>query len=424
MRLEEDIKANSSKWEMRVSGLKRKKIYFIGNFGNGNIGNECTLQAILHHCRKYLTDAEITGVCANPDDVSSRHNIHAIPISDRHQKRRGSSDSSTVKILQKILLEIPEEILRWVKTYLSLKGVDMLIMTGTGMITDDDGGRWGLPYELMKWTFIAKIRHSRVLYVSVGAEPIHHWTTKWFFKLALSLADYRSFRDAKSKEFLQGIGIDVNHDPVYPDLAYSLPLTEMQYSVADERARHVIGVGLLDYSGQGHRVRGGGEHGQYVEGIVNVIAWLIENKYIVRILIGDIKYDNRVKEEIKALIAQRGIPYENMQIIDEPICTVSNLLTQLSQTEMIIASRFHNVLLSLMLNIPAISLSYSTKNDALMSEYGLSRYCQRIDRLDMNLLKEQFVDLRNKTADHLPNLKEKTEEFRRELVRQYDHIFK
>jgi|WetSurMetagenome_2_1015567.scaffolds.fasta_scaffold00167_7 polysaccharide pyruvyl transferase WcaK-like protein len=406
-----------------MNELKRKKIYFIGNFGNGNIGNECTLQAILHHCRKYLPDAEITGVCANPGDVSGRHDIHAIPISDRHKKRRPNRDSITVKIAQKILLEIPEEILRWIKAFHSLKGVNMLIMTGTGMITDDDDGSWGLPYELMKWTLIAKIRHSRVLYVSVGAEPIHHWMTKWFFKLALFLADYRSFRDAKSKEYLRGIGIDVNQDPVYPDLAYSLPLTEMQYRVSDERARDVIGVGLLDYAGQGRRVREGNEHGQYIGQIVNIITWLIENHYIVRILIGDMNYDNRVKQEIKALIAQRGIPYEGAQIIDEPICTVSNLLAQLSQTEMIIASRFHNVLLSLMLNIPAISLSYSKKNDALMSEYGLSQYCQRIDRLDMGLLKDQFVDLRDAAADLIPNLKEKTEEFRRELARQYDHIF-
>jgi polysaccharide pyruvyl transferase WcaK-like protein len=36
-------------------------------------------------------------------------------------------------------------------------------------------------------------------------------------------ADYRSYRDASSKEHLKAAGIDVKNDAVYPDLAFSLP---------------------------------------------------------------------------------------------------------------------------------------------------------------------------------------------------------
>jgi polysaccharide pyruvyl transferase WcaK-like protein len=396
----------------------------MGNFGNGNLGNECTLQAILHNCRQYLPGAEIAVVCTNPDAVSKMHGIRAVRITDRGGKAKKRIHSVFVKLFRILIFEIPAEIRRWIKTFRTLKGVDMLIMTGTGMITDDDGGSWGAPYEIMKWSVIAKIRRAKVLYVSVGAEPIRNWKTRHFFKLSLRMADYRSFRDSNSKEYLDEIGMNVTGDPVYPDLAYSLPSDKVRCSENLGHMGNVIGVGLLDYSGQGRSFRRNEiDHLNYVRAVVDIIRWLLENGYAVRILIGDTKYDNPVRLEIKTLIEQCGYRYESGQIVDEPICTVSDLLYQLSETEMIIASRFHNVLLALMMNIPAISLSYNPKNDALMKEYELGKYCQEIDHIDIEHLKEQFVDLKNSAADLVPLMGEKTEEFRRQLANQYRIIF-
>jgi polysaccharide pyruvyl transferase WcaK-like protein len=396
----------------------------MGNFGNGNLGNECTLQAILHNCRQYLPGAEIAAVCTNPDAVSKMHGIRAVRITDRGGRAKKRIHSGFVKLFRILLFEIPAEIRRWIKTFRTLKGVDMLIMTGTGMITDDDGGSWGMPYEIMKWSVIAKIRRAKVLYVSVGAEPIRNWKTRYFFKLSLHLADYRSFRDLYSKEYLEGIGMNVTSDPVYPDLAYSLPSSEDLYSEGHRRMGNVIGVGLLDYSGQGRSYRRNEiDHLNYIRSVVDIIRWLLENEYAVRILIGDMKYDNPVRLEIKTLVEQIGYRYDSGKIFDESICTVSDLLSQLSETEMIIASRFHNVLLALMLNIPAISLSYNAKNDALMKEYELGEYCQKIDQIDIERLKKQFIDLKYSAADLVPSMGKKTEEFRRQLTIQYGIIF-
>jgi polysaccharide pyruvyl transferase WcaK-like protein len=395
----------------------------MGNFGNGNLGNECTLQAILHNCRQYLPEAEIAAVCTNPDDVSKRHGVRAIHMSDRHKKSRGTRNSRISGILRKVFFRIPAEILRCVRTYLSLNAVDMLIMTGTGMITDDEEGSWGLPYEILKWTVIAKIRGSRVFFVSVGAEHIKSSLTKLFFTCALFLADYRSFRDIDSRTFLCEVGIRVQEDPIYPDLAYSLPLDYL-HEKTDRREGGVIGVGVLDYTGQGKKSsRGKADHDRYINTVVDIILWLVENHYSVRILIGDVKYDNPVKQEIKTVIEQRGYKYENMHIIDEPIGTVSDLLFQLSKTIMIIASRFHNVLLSLMLNVPVISLSYNFKNDALMKRYRLDKYCQGIDEFDFDRLKEQFINLGNEPGDLLRSMEDITEEFRAELIMQYKMLF-
>ena len=40
-----------------------------------------------------------------------------------------------------------------------------------------------------------------------------------------------------------------------------------------------------------------------------------------------------------------------------------------------------------------MSLGYAEKNDVLMAEMGLGRFCQHIERFDLDLLIEQFTQL-------------------------------
>ena len=57
------------------------------------------------------------------------------------------------------------------------------------------------------------------------------------------------------------------------------------------------------------------------------------------------------------------------------------------------ATRFHNVLLALLLNKPTIAISFHHKCTSLMSQMGLSEYCQDINRLDSGTLIAQFSHL-------------------------------
>jgi len=410
--------------KMSSAEAKRKKIFIFGNFGSGNIGNECTLQAILCVCRKYAPEAELTGICSVPEDVSIRHGLHAIPINDSDREENGKRRRNADRWVRILLLRLPTEARQWMRAYRSLKSANGLIMAGTGMITDEETGIWGLPYEILKWTLVAKLRRSKVFFVSVGVERIKHRVTKWFFRLALSLADYRSFRDIDSKRALLKHGIRVEKDPVYPDLAFNLPRSAMPDTVREKRQTAVIGVGLLDYFGQGSQ-KGTGEtaYAEYIQKIADFIVWLIEHNHVVRILIGDMTYDNRVRRDMKECIERRGIAYDKKRIIDEPIHSVSDLLDQLSKTDMVVASRFHNILLSLMQNRPAISISYNVKNDAIMREYGFGNYCQKIESLDVSRLIEQFIELRKSASDHMPRLLEKTEEFRKVADAQCEYAF-
>ena len=64
---------------------------------------------------------------------------------------------------------------------------------------------------------------------------------------------------------------------------------------------------------------------------------------------------------------------------------------------MIVATRYHNIVCALRLGKPLVSLGYAEKNDVLMTEMGVGRFCQHIERLDLDLLIEQFTHCRATT---------------------------
>ncbi len=65
-------------------------------------------------------------------------------------------------------------------------------------------------------------------------------------------------------------------------------------------------------------------------------------------------------------------------------------MEQMALTDVVVATRFHNIVCALKMHRPTISLSYAKKNDVLMAELGLGQFCQHIETFDVDRLTEQF----------------------------------
>ncbi len=410
--------------------MKPKKIAFFGLFGQQNLGNESTLQAILYHARRCMPDVEVKCICTGPEDVSQRYHISAFPISYQHAKGfkskvRLSQTNRLMKLLRQVLIRIPKELRHCFKALRALQGSHMLIVAGAGLLSDYATRPLGIPYEIFRWAVISKLCRCKLLFVSVGAGPICHPLTKWFIISALALADYRSYRDSFSKQYVKSIGFERKSDRVYPDLAFSLPRTMIPQCNRGIRTKPVVGVGLLDYNGRIGLRQPGSEaiYLDFISKLDTFVAWLLDHQYTVRILIGDALYDSRVKRDLLALIEKGASKFENGQIIDEPVSSVEELLSQLATTDVVISPRFHNILLALMLCKPVVSLSYHEKFESIMGKMGLAGYCQDIDHLDVDRLIEQFVRLEKKANTFKPHIERRTEACRKALEEQYRIIF-
>jgi polysaccharide pyruvyl transferase WcaK-like protein len=300
----------------------------------------------------------------------------------------------------------------------------MLIMPGTGMLGDFGIGPLDLHYQILKWSIVARVRRCKLLFVSVGAGPIDHPLSRWIVRSAVSLADYRSYRDPFSRQYLNSLGFNTSADHVYPDLAFSFPASAIPSSDGRDRNTRVVGLGLMEYYGRACRPeRGAPIYQDYVAKVTDFLTWLLKRKYAVRLLIGDLSYDTHVKRDVLRILGENGVIFEPGQIIDEPVSSVEQLWVQLAQTDLVVATRFHNILLALMLNKPVIALSYHNKVQSLMAGLGLSEYCQDIAELDVQRLVELFRRLEADAESLRPSIREKTDEYRVALDEQYRHIF-
>ena len=161
----------------------------------------------------------------------------------------------------------------------------------------------------------------------------------------------------------------------------------------------------------------------YLENLAELLTWLIEHQYAVRLLIGDAVYDEPVRLDLRRLLEGKGIRYEESQIVDEPASSVEEVLAQLAATDIVIASRFHNVLLALYLAKPVVAISYHEKVEALMASLGLSEFCQDIENMNVGHLVEQFQTVEKCAAVLKPRIEAKAEACRMALEEQYDRIF-
>jgi polysaccharide pyruvyl transferase WcaK-like protein len=405
-----------------TANRKTKKICFFGHFGSTNFGNEITLHAILCHLRRVFPEAEFACICSGPEVLAATQRIEAVPISWEIVKP-WNLRSPAAKLLRRLFVGVPAELCRWLIAFHTLKGTDVLIIPGTGLLTDAYGLlNWG-PYNLAKWTLVGRLRGCKVLFVSVGAGPLYGAFARWLVKSALRLAEFRSYRDKASMAYLQAIGFRTNDDRVFPDLVFSLPENMIPHDGGARRPRRVVGLGLMGYAGRYSVSRPTNEtYRKYLDALVTFAGWLLAHDYDIRFLLGE-AVERTVTLEFRALLAARFGPAAEERVVDHPAATVEQLLPEIAGADIVVATRFHNVLLALLLGKPAISISFHHKCVSLMSEMGMADYCHDINHMDAERLIEQFQSLEGNAEKLRATIKEKVEQSRKALDEQYSLIF-
>ncbi len=393
-----------------------------GHFGQYyNFGNESTLQAILYHLRHLLPDPEITCVCTDPESTAAAYNIIAVPT-------RGSiarpwrSRNRLVQAIRKFLIGIPNEVCQWFVAGRLMMRTDLFIIPGTGLLTDAFGlMSWG-PYNIFKWSLLAKLCRCKLAYVSVGAGPLRSAFGKFFMKAALGLADYRSYRDAATKKYLNDIGLCTDADPVYPDLVFSLPETDMPNVVGNDNSRTVIGLGLMHHESMyGEGRPSDSAYESYLETLVTFVQWAISGGYDVKLLIGDVG-DRSVTAGLYQRLQERLSCDDASHVSNPHVASVRQLLAEIASTDVVVASRFHNLLFGFLLNKPALAISFHSKCFSLMDAMGMSEYSLSINNLRADELIAKFHKMRERESLLKSAIQEKAEDYRKELDEQYQIV--
>lgn len=439
---------NSSSWK------SIQKVGLLGPFGGGNLGDAAIQKSMITNLRALNSNIEIYGFSIKPNDTKSRHGIISYPINKAANGKdygwwKGNSENSwsakltnfltrsnqnsSKSFWQKIVLKLTNksvanvlEVLAWFRSYQNFKqlDLDLLIVSGGGQLDDYWGGAWGHPFTLLRWCSIAKLTDTPFLIVSVGAGPIDRPLSKLFTRITLALAEYRSYRDKNSKKYIEEVVGFERDDFVYADLAFSLPTQSYRPSPKNSQYRGIIGIGAMSYFNPKSSWPEKDEkiYTEYLHKLSEFARWLAEQNYALALFPGQTVHDKSAIEDFKDLLIDKGIPPE--QIIERSISTVDELMSQLIDLDLVVASRFHGVLLSLLVNKPVLALSYHPKIDMLMKDVGLSEYCLEIDDFETSVMKDKFNSINNDYQKIKEKLAIKTQEYQSSLANQYDYIFK
>lgn len=392
------------------------RISFYGNFGAGNLGNECTLQAIIEQVLQYEPDAQFLCFCTNPEDVRARHHIEALPAA---VVRRGAWGGGRIRRFLRILFRwIPLEVAQWVRNIGPLGRSDVFMIAGTGIVNDYLTGPLGWPYDFFRLSVLAGILRTKVVFLSVGVGPIRHPLSRWFIKRSLGIASFRSYRDQASRDYLEGIGFDTSRDFVYPDVVFGLSQSSLPARAGSTGERRIIGLGLKDYFGSPDSPDAG-THRMYLRTIAQFISWVHDHGYSVRLLIGDMHYDNPVVDEFVGLLAGLGIATQEPLLMVQPALTVADVLRQIAETELVISARYHNLVMALIQGKPVMALSDHAKLDSLVSDFGLARYRIPLADLNAETLIERFKELESELDRLKPYVRAGVDRYRQALDGQY-----
>lgn len=402
--------------------MKKNKIILYGHFGSGNIGNDSSFEAVLYKVKQYCPNADIVCVCENPREIERRFEVESVPISGPHAEQKPSSGvfSRVMRLGNRLL----DEIFFLLKHPSWFVPGDKFIIVGTGAVDDMAVHRpWHTPYELYKWCKVAKAGSAQVIFLSVGVGPIVNRISRFLMLRALKMADYRSYRETAAFDYLHSLRYDTTGDLLYPDLVFSLPKELLPSFEGVPSAKKVIGLGLINYYGWRHDPSvGEAVYQKYLSKIKRFAVWLLEKGFSIRIIFGD-SDDRRPVDELEGYLrATVNLESASNQLIVEKILTASDLFGQIIQTDLVVASRFHNVLCSLMLEKPVISLGYHVKNDLLMWGMGLGQYCQRIEQFTHEQLVTQFEMCISESSQITDQIHGQLETYRKMLEEQYKNI--
>jgi polysaccharide pyruvyl transferase WcaK-like protein len=305
-------------------------------------------------------------------------------------------------------------------SYRRLRDVDLLLVAGSQQLNDGYGGPWGFPFTLYKWSRIARLTGTKVAILSVGAGPIDSSLSRFFFRRVLRMCSYRSYRDAISSRLVESIGVE-SPNPVYPDLVYSLKLPAPR-PIPTEAHAVIVGANPVPFfDGRYWPEPNPARYTDYVQKFANFAKWLDGNGYSVLFFPTQARADVLTIEDIRAALNGSGKSPRMLEGI--PIQNIEDLISEIARTDLVIANRYHGILLSLALNKPVLGVAYHEKSRALLEQVGQGNYVLNIADLRTEDLIEKFRAMHANSAAIKKQIAASMAPLREALEQQYDIVF-
>lgn len=334
--------------------------------GLGNVGDEGILEGIVQDIRRVAPTASITALTWKPESTAELLGIR------------------TVRTRVKNVLE------QVIKSDVVICGGGSIIAEYYDKQARLTGKLKGLPGYPLTLVTLGKLLRKRVMLYAVGVEPIESfWFRQWVAR-SIHLVDVFTVRDETSKQLLGRWGdnspVEVTADPAF---GLSLPPAEVtdgfmrKQGVAFPDNASLVGMSFA-------------YEPQFVKGLDAQIDFFTElaqgliaenNAYIVLI---PMNTDPMLDRQGLTQIAQR-LPANRVVVLKGDYYP-SQVIGLVSHLDLVISSRMHLLIFSVIANTPFAAVSRGPKIDAFARRFGTESVA-RVEALDMPLAKARINEI-------------------------------
>lgn len=341
-----------------------------GCYGDGNVGDECLLQASIDLVRQADPAAQIAVLSSDAPRTADETGLPALPQCNPFGR-------NIYGALCKGLL--------W-QTVKAIRQCDVFILGGGELFRDDVGptATLGMFYRL----HLARTLGKRVVVWGVGAQPATTWWGTHVLRQALQDADALAFRDPDSLQVARHLAPRLADARSLPDLVFSLdwdPLTRLK---CPENLGGKIDLGIAVKSLPScHR------HAECVKGllpelITQAITSVAEREPFRIHLLPFADGDRVTAEEWRTRLVERGL--EVVSVADPEI---ESLRQRVARLDALIAVPLHASVFAFACGVPALALAYDAKVPRLYNSFDCADMCQNVTELDATTVRQALTRL-------------------------------
>ncbi len=329
------------------------KLVITGYYGRDNLGDEAMLAAMAAGFRRLWPDCRLTVISANPARTAELHRV----------KAAGRTDLAGI--------------------IRAIRACDLLVVGGGSLLQDVTSLR-NLVYYL-GICLLGKLLGKKAMLYANGIGPIYSPLGRILTRLVLDRVDLITVRDAESQAELSRLGVSrpkvvLTADPVLGLAARQVPDARGAGSGSTggpalyiPDGHPVIGISLRPWKG--------------AEGLQDALIRACQEfiaKSGGRVLILPMQWPVDI-EAAGRLIRALGPKV----IVPERPLGVEEMLSLIAGLDLVVAVRFHALVMAALGGVPVVGLTYDPKVDNFLNSIGL-RSAGSVDRPDHEVLAREM----------------------------------
>lgn len=309
------------------------KVVISGFYGFHNIGDEAILKTLTQQLRKLDPNVEITVLSHSPEETMSKFGVKAINRRDAF------------------------------KVFNAIRKSKILLSGGGSLLQDDTSAR-SIHYYLAILRMGLFLR-KKVFLISNGIGPLIRESNKRHVARVLNKVNHTTVRDDNSRQLLEDIGVNPAKITVSADLVIAMDLQPKEIGkkilmdlgiIDDSRKRLAIAIRQKDFRTEEKR-------NQLVK-LANTLA----EKHSVIFIPFYYKNDTKIYEDIHEYTDPHVYFIREKYNSDEFMSILQNI-------DILVGSRLHSLIFSLVAEIPFVGISYDPKIESFMDMISMKPVC-------------------------------------------------